>query len=140
MSPTPPPTLQDPAPRLRQTTHPHPKIILDIHSAISNTEIRTLSLLAIIIAGSGLASSISLFRKWRQKTRSGVAAASRGDGVFALERMQAPRSRMQNVMGGWQKGVGSTGEGDMSGDWYQGCRSEEFEGEDGLGIHFVDVE
>ena len=83
-----------------------------------------------------------LFRRWRQKSRRGVAASPfPQDGVFDLERREAPKKRMQNVIGGWQKGVGSTGEDDMGEDWCnKGWRSEEFEGKDGLGIHFVDVE
>lgn len=43
-------------------------------------------------------------------------------------------------MGGRGRGAGRTGEVDRGGDWCKGWRSEEFGGEDGLGIHFVDVE
>ncbi|KAI4222356.1 MAG: hypothetical protein L6R36_006216 [Xanthoria steineri] len=135
MSPLPHPTLQNSAPRLLQTIQPHSEILPAIHFTISNTENLTLGILAIIISGSGLAAAILLFRKWRQKTGNLT-----GDGVFALERREAPKERMRDVMGGWQKGVGSTCEGDRGGDPCEGWRSEEFEGEDGLGIHFVDVE
>ena len=62
------------------------------------------------------------------------------DGGFDWERREAPKMRMGNVMASRRvKGVGKTGEGDGGEEWCKGWRSEEVEGEDGLGIHFVDV-
>ena len=135
MPPTPHPTLQNPAPRLLQTTQLHSGRIHSTNPVLANKTFLILGILTIITGGGGLAAAMMLFRRWRQKT-----GTLTGDGGFDLERREAPKKRMQNVIGGWQKGVGSTAEGDMGADGCKGWRSEEVEGEDGLGIHFVDVE
>lgn len=98
--------------------------------------------LVITAGGGSLLGALLILRRLRRKSRARERArgAFMDDGEYDLNRRVARRKRLQNAMDDVEMQVQDAGRDDGWEQSYREYRSEEFEGEAGLGVHFVDVD
>ncbi|KAL9038055.1 MAG: hypothetical protein Q9180_003366 [Flavoplaca navasiana] len=102
-------------------------------------------LLAITAGGGSLAVALFFLGRWRRKDKARKLGTRRPSAmvesnIYDAAREKARKKRMQKMKNDVEMGFRDTEEGDRWRDHYKEYRCEDFEEEQGLGIHFVDVD
>lgn len=142
MPPIPQSTLENPALWPSKTGESPSTIFSNLKATDSHTGKVALVALVITAGGGSLLSALLLYRRWRREIRARERAPGSlmDNGVYDMNRRDTRRKRMQKAVDDMEMGFQDAARDDRWEQSYREYRSEVFEGEAGLGVHFVDVD